>query len=361
MITILLFTGTGEDVPELSELRKMTGEFRIVVKSPVPSVPAATDREAADAIVVWSAGDGGEGLGLLRTIRGSGDTVPFIIAAKKPDPHVSFEALMQGADYFILPDTTADRDAGLSKMIGKALDNKALRQNSGGQKNYQNELSMLNKKLSLVGSVTRHDVMNQLTAVIGYNELLSMMVQDPKLVEFLKKERMAVEKIQRQFKFAKDYQNLGVESPCWQVIKQVVNLMNDELDLGTVRVTVTTGTAAVYADPLFEKVIFNLFENALRHGGGISEISVSLHDEASGAVLVVADDGVGIPANEKEKIFERGYGKITGWGLFLVREILENTSMNIIETGVPGKGARFEIHIPKGRFMPDGSTITAME
>ena len=156
-----------------------------------------------------------------------------------------------------------------------------------------------------------------------------MMVKDPKLTEFLRKERMAVEKIQRQFRFAKDYQNIGVESPRWQVIKQIVNLMTDELDLGTVRIAAKTGTATVCADPLFEKVIYNLFENALRHGGGISEISVSMHDEASGAVLVVADDGVGIPANEKEKIFERGFGKNTGWGLFLVREILEITGMTI--------------------------------
>ena len=172
-----------------------------------------------------------------------------------------------------------------------------------------------------------------------------MMVQDPKLTEYLKKERMAVEKIQRQFKFAKDYQNIGVESPRWQGIKQIVNLMNDESDMGAVRITVTTGTASVCADPLFEKVIYNLFENALRHGGGVSEISVSLNEESTGAVLVVADNGIGIPANEKEKIFERGYGKNTGWGLFLVREILEITGMTITETGVrekvPGSRSTF--------------------
>ena len=251
------------------------------------------------------------------------------------------------------------REPGIAKLIKKALENQALMQNIADQKNLQHTLSMLNKKLSLVGSVTRHDVMNQLTAVIGYNELLLMMVQDPKLIEFLKKERMAVEKIQRQFKFAKDYQNIGVESPRWQVIKQVVSMMNDELDLGAVRITVTSGTVVVCADPLFEKVIYNLFENALRHGGGISEISVSLQDEVQGTVLAVADDGTGILGNEKEKIFERGYGKNTCWGLFLVREILEITGMTVVETGVLGKGARFEIHIPKNRFMPDGSVIPA--
>jgi signal transduction histidine kinase len=67
-------------------------------------------------------------------------------------------------------------------------------------------------------------------------------------------------------------------------------------------------------------------------------------------VLVVEDNGGGVPADEKIKIFERGYGKNTGWGLFLVREILAVTWMTIAETGTPGKGARFEIHMPQGTF-----------
>ena len=67
-------------------------------------------------------------------------------------------------------------------------------------------------------------------------------------------------------------------------------------------------------------------------------------------VIVVEDNGTGIPLGEKQKIFENGYGKNTGLGLFLVREILSITGMTIQETGEPGKGARFEISVPKGTF-----------
>ena len=62
------------------------------------------------------------------------------------------------------------------------------------------------------------------------------------------------------------------------------------------------------------------------------------------------DNGTGIPTEEKEKIFERGYGKNTGLGMFLVREILALTDISITETGEPGKGARFEIVVPKGMY-----------
>ncbi len=67
-------------------------------------------------------------------------------------------------------------------------------------------------------------------------------------------------------------------------------------------------------------------------------------------VLVCEDDGDGVPAEEKEKIFERGFGKNTGLGLSLSREILSITGITISETGEPGKGARFEMTVPKAAW-----------
>ena len=52
----------------------------------------------------------------------------------------------------------------------------------------------------------------------------------------------------------------------------------------------------------------------------------------------------------QEKIFERGFGKNTGLGLALSREILDITGIMIRETGEPGKGARFEMVVPKGAW-----------
>jgi signal transduction histidine kinase len=51
-----------------------------------------------------------------------------------------------------------------------------------------------------------------------------------------------------------------------------------------------------------------------------------------------------------ERIFEQGFGKNTGLGLFLSREILAITGLTITENSVPGKGARFEITVPKGAY-----------
>ena len=216
------------------------------------------------------------------------------------------------------------------------------------------QVEFLNRKLQLVGSITRHDVLNQLTAVVGYNELMGMMVQDPKLKSFLDKEKTAIDKIRRQFTYAKDYQNIAVEPPRWQNIRNTVTLVSEMLNLGEVKAVVETGDAAVLADSLFIRAVFHLFDNTLRHAETATTIRVTITATADGALLVIEDNGRGVQPNDKEKIFERGFGKGTGWGLFVVREVLAVTGMTIRETGTPGTGARFEILVPNDRVLMSG-------
>ncbi|MFA6225629.1 MAG: HAMP domain-containing sensor histidine kinase [Methanoregula sp.] len=222
------------------------------------------------------------------------------------------------------------------------------------QADLKKSLEFALKKLQIVGSVTRHDVLNQLTAIVGYNELLAMMVEDPKQRSFIEKEKLSLDKIHRQFMFAKDYQNIGVEPPRWQVLKNVIHRAMEDADLKTIRVTDLTDGASVYADTLLEKVFSNMFENTRRHSGAVTEIRISVSRKASVVVLVVEDNGTGIPVDDKAKIFERGFGKGTGWGLFLAMEILLFTGMTIKETGEPGKGSRFEILILQDHFREGG-------
>jgi signal transduction histidine kinase len=212
------------------------------------------------------------------------------------------------------------------------------------------ELEFTRKKLQIVGSVTRHDVLNQLTAIIGFNELLRMMVKDPKLKNYIEKEKLAIDQIQRQFRFAKDYQNIAVDPPRWQNIRNLASIVGEDCELHGVQIVVDTGDAAILADPLLEKVFQYLLENALCHGGMVTEIRISLVITGPGGVILVENNGTGIPEEEKSRIFDRGYGSGAGWGLFLAREILAVTGMTIMETGDPEHGVRFEICLPPGSF-----------
>lgn len=109
----------------------------------------------------------------------------------------------------------------------------------------------------------------------------------------------------------------------------------------------------IFADPLLERVFYNLLDNTIRHSKRATFISLSCQERPKGLAILWEDDGTGIPDTEKEEIFERGFGKNTGLGLFLVREILAITGISIRETGTAGQGAKFEIIVPAGTYRFD--------
>jgi PAS domain S-box-containing protein len=211
-------------------------------------------------------------------------------------------------------------------------------------------LSQANSKLNLLNNVTRHDILNQLTVLIGFLELSREDTTDPQLITYITKEEQAAEAIKKQILFTRDYQNIGVHSPGWYDIGETVSLAIASIDLAGARVNIDLPQVEIYADPLLEKVFYNLVENSIRHGEGVTEIAIRSVETPKGLILVLEDNGTGVPDKEKERIFRREYYKNTGFGLFLGREILAITNLTICETGTPGKGARFEIFVPKGTY-----------
>jgi PAS domain S-box-containing protein len=219
------------------------------------------------------------------------------------------------------------------------------------RKRAENALAMANKKLNILNSITRHDILNQITAIQGFLELYhEECQQDAKVQGYFNRLMEIVKVIDNQISFTRFYQELGVQAPDWQRVDEVAGRVAGAGGFGGIRVSTGTGPLEVFADPLFEKVFFNMYDNAARHGEHVTQVSISFEPRHGDGILIVADDGVGVPVADKEHIFRRGFGKNTGLGLFLVREILAITGMSIRETGEPGKGARFEITVPKGMF-----------
>lgn len=216
-------------------------------------------------------------------------------------------------------------------------------------------LRTTNKKLNLLSSITRHDINNQLMSVNGFLELLHKKVPDPTLEDYFTRITRASDRISTMIQFTKEYEQIGVNSPVWQDCWTLVDTASAEVTLGQVVVKNDLPAGAeVFADPLIAKVCYNLMDNAVRHGGKITTLRFSVEESGDDHLIICQDDGVGIPAEEKEKIFERGFGKNTGLGLFLSREILDITGITIKETGKPGKGARFVMVVPKGMWRSTG-------
>jgi PAS domain S-box-containing protein len=217
--------------------------------------------------------------------------------------------------------------------------------------NVQTTLEMANRKLNLLSDVTRHDITNQLTILIGYMDLVKAKNEDPEIFGYLERGERAASTIGEQIQFTREYQGIGMKAPLWQNVGKRFHDALHQHTTGAIHISADMADLEVYADPLFQKVFYNLIDNSLRYGGDrMKNIRVSSADGPSGLMITYEDDGAGIPDNEKELIFERGFGKTGGQGLFLVQEILVITGITIRESGIPGTGARFEIIVPKGMY-----------
>jgi PAS domain S-box-containing protein len=211
------------------------------------------------------------------------------------------------------------------------------------RKMMEHSLQEANRKLNLLNSITRHDVTNHVSVLRGFAKIAQMKKPDPVVCDLLGKIDAEGSVIARLVAFTKAYQELGVGAPVWSRIDEIVAKAGSI----PIQFSNTCRGAEIYADPMLERVFSNLFDNSVRHSGGASEISVRCERAPNGLTLIVEDNGIGIPLEEKVKIFEKGYGQHTGFGLFLAREILAITGITIKETGIPGKGARFEMLVPK--------------
>jgi PAS domain S-box-containing protein len=238
------------------------------------------------------------------------------------------------------------RDITKQKELEKEMDLHALE-----LQKFSTSLTAANKKLTLLTSITRHDINNQLTVLRGYLAILKKKQPDSSLTEYFQKVNAAAQHISSMIQFTEEYENIGVNAPVWQNCCTLVDTAAKQVPLGTVMVkNDLPASTEMFADPLIGKVFYNLMDNAARYGGKITTIRFSVQEHEGDYVVVCEDDGDGIPAGEKEKIFECGFGKNTGLGLALSREILDITGITIHETGEPGKGARFEMVVPKGAW-----------
>jgi signal transduction histidine kinase len=206
----------------------------------------------------------------------------------------------------------------------------------------------LNLKLRRMSSIARHDINNQLTILNGYLSLLeSGTMKSGEVVPIL---QGATGKIDHILRFTREYQELGAKPPAWQNVDEAVCSARATVDPGAVRFRQDSCNSwEIYADHLLERVFAGLIDNSLRHGGRVTEIRVRCEERQSRLVILYEDNGTGIPPSVRSSLFGHAKGK-TGYGLFVVKEILAMTGLTITETGEPGRGVLFEIIVPEGSF-----------
>ncbi|HWQ66125.1 MAG TPA: PAS domain S-box protein [Methanospirillum sp.] len=211
-------------------------------------------------------------------------------------------------------------------------------------------LAEVNKKLNVLSTVTRTVILNKVSSLLVFLDLANQRIRDPILKEYLKRMEEAAEGIQEQIAFTRFYEDIGMQAPQWQSLERMITAHIFRGLPPYLTLVLNVSRIMVYADPQLSKVFINLIQNSLQHGGRITRIEISAVKTTLGLLITYLDDGIGIPPDEKESIFERGTAKDLRFGLFLTREILSITGITIVERGEYEKGARFDILVPEDGY-----------
>jgi signal transduction histidine kinase len=228
--------------------------------------------------------------------------------------------------------------------------NEALQTDIAERKKVEDALASANQKLNLLSQITRHDISNRVFALLVQIDLAKDYAVEVELKEALEKLEITALSIQDQIAFTKDYQEIGAKAPAWHAVAPMVRQAADQLDLQGAELEIRLGDTEIFADSMIRKVFYNLIDNTLRHGDHATRLTFSSEEVPEGLRIVYEDNGIGIPPQDKAQIFTKGFGRDSGLGLFLIREILAITRIAIRETGEYGRGARFEMLVPKGDY-----------
>jgi PAS domain S-box-containing protein len=218
-------------------------------------------------------------------------------------------------------------------------------------KEHGERIEMMNEKLRVVGSFTKHDVRNKLSAVTGYAYLLKKKHADQAdIVDGLGKMEQAVKDVGKIFDFARMYEQLGVEELAYVDVEKTLDEAVALFSGLTIKVVNDCHGLTVLADSFLRQLFYNFIDNTRKYGGKATAVRVYYEKAESGGLrLVYEDDGVGISTENRLKLFTEGFstGGSTGFGLFLIRKMMDVYGWTIQETGKQGTGAKFTMSIPR--------------
>ena len=150
--------------------------------------------------------------------------------------------------------------------------------------------------------------------------------------------------------FSKTYADIGYDAPKWISLQSAIDQFLNHPSYSKVHIEYEIEDVEIYADMMFVNVLYNLFDNSIRHGEKVTSIKIKTTQDNDNLIISYEDDGIGLTEKEKETLFVRGIGKNSGLGMFLSREILSITDLKIEEVGKEGVGATFLITVHPGYY-----------
>ncbi|MEF8832254.1 MAG: PAS domain S-box protein [Candidatus Thermoplasmatota archaeon] len=201
-------------------------------------------------------------------------------------------------------------------------------------------------------TMLRHDVGNKTQTAKGYQKLLKKEYEGEELVDktikVLNEAQEIIEKVEKLRKI-EEQQDIRDVYPS-SIIKRVLSKYEPYLEELDFDLEVKKEKLQAKAGPLLETLFSNLIENSIRHSG-CDRIRIRILPKDEKVLIIFEDDGIGIPDDKKDKIFEKGFkeGKTegSGLGMYLIKKIVGNYDGSIEVKDSELGGARFDIRLKR--------------
>ena len=299
---------------------------------------------------------GMDGYEVCEQLRKDNKDIPVIFLTAKTDTESIIKGFaVGGQDYVTKPFNSAELLARVRTHLQLKKDrdmilhvNEQLKQEIAGHKETEEELKAHREHIKLINKILRHDIISDLIVING----ALMFYEESKKEELLKKASARVNKSVELIKrmreletFISSHHGLKLYTVT-DVFKKVVIERYQSIAFNV------EGECQVLADESLNSVIDNIISNAVVHGK-TDRIDIKIGGKGEFCEIRIADYGVGIPDEIKEKIFEESfvYGETggTGLGLYIVKKAMEINGGHVyVEDNTP-KGAVFVLALKKVR------------
>lgn len=225
------------------------------------------------------------------------------------------------------------------------------------------EVKALNEKKDEFIGLASHELKTPITSVMGYLQILTRFTNDKDVNKFVAKTLRQVKKLSGLVSDLLDVSK--IEAGKLQVVKEKFDIrpiIDDAIELiqhtnATHHISLHTRvtSATICGDPQrVEQVVINLLTNAIKYSPSGKKVEVFLTTDTRQVKIGVKDEGLGIPADRLEQIFNRFYrveelnSNISGLGigLYISKEIIERHNGKIWVDSTLEKGSTFWITLP---------------